>query len=75
MFRVYSQAFYDNKSIKEQFENRYISCLVKKAKNAFVKENISDTESYSLYNFCNTKLQTLLIKYPQHNLPNSFENC
>ena len=73
MFRVYSQEFYDNKSLKEEFENRYISCLVKKAKNAFVKENISDTESCSLYDFCNTKLQTLLIKYPQHNLPNSFE--
>lgn len=73
MFRVYSQAFYDNKSIKEQFENRYISCLVKKAKNAFVKEKISDTESCSLYDFCNTKLQALLAKYPQYNLPKSFE--
>ena len=59
MFRVYSQEFYDNKSIKEQFENRYISCLVKKAKNAFVKENISDTESCSLYDFCNKNLDLL----------------
>lgn len=73
MFRVYSQEFYDNKSVKEQFENRYISCLVKKAKNAFVKENISDTESYSLYDFCNINLDILCKNHTSICLPKNFE--
>lgn len=73
MFSVYSEIFYKNTKLRKQFENDYTRKLKYIAERAIVKKTEEATSTSSLYEFCNTKLQILIEKYPQYNLPNSFD--
>ena len=73
MFKVYSESFYKNTKLRKQFEEDYTRKLKYIAESTIVAKTEETTSTSSLYEFCNTNLQSLLVKYPQLNLPNSFE--